>query len=86
MSARAKELLASVGLQEFLTAILTSCPAACSSAPSSAARSIHDPPLILMDEPLGALDAMTREHLRGDLERLWMEKAQDCHLRHPQHR
>jgi NitT/TauT family transport system ATP-binding protein len=35
---------------------------------------IHDPPLILMDEPLGALDAMTREQLRGDLERLWMEK------------
>jgi NitT/TauT family transport system ATP-binding protein len=35
---------------------------------------IHDPPLILMDEPLGALDAMTREQLRADLERLWMEK------------
>jgi ABC-type nitrate/sulfonate/bicarbonate transport system, ATPase component len=34
---------------------------------------IHDPPLILMDEPLGALDAMTREQLRGDLERLLME-------------
>jgi NitT/TauT family transport system ATP-binding protein len=33
---------------------------------------IHDPPLILMDEPLGALDAMTREQLRSDLERLWM--------------
>ena len=35
---------------------------------------IHDPPLILMDEPLGALDAMTREQLRADLERLWMRK------------
>jgi NitT/TauT family transport system ATP-binding protein len=35
---------------------------------------IHDPPLILMDEPLGALDAMTREQLRADLERLWMHK------------
>jgi NitT/TauT family transport system ATP-binding protein len=34
---------------------------------------IHDPPLILMDEPLGALDAMTREQLRGDLEKLWMD-------------
>ena len=47
---------------------------------------VHDPPLILMDEPLGALDAMTREQLRGDLERLWMDTAQDRHLRHPQHR
>ena len=35
---------------------------------------IHEPPLILMDEPLGALDAMTREQLRADLERLWMRK------------
>jgi NitT/TauT family transport system ATP-binding protein len=25
-----------------------------------------------MDEPLGALDALTREQLRTDLERLWM--------------
>ena len=36
---------------------------------------IHDPPLILMDEPLGALDAMTREQLRADLERLWMKSG-----------
>jgi NitT/TauT family transport system ATP-binding protein len=33
---------------------------------------VHDPPLILMDEPLGALDALTREQLRADLETLWM--------------
>ena len=33
---------------------------------------VHDPPLVLMDEPLGALDAMTREQLRSDLERLWL--------------
>ena len=38
---------------------------------------IHDPPLMLMDEPLGALDAMTREQLRGDLEALWMRDPQD---------
>lgn len=34
---------------------------------------IHDPHLVLMDEPLGALDAMTREQLRVDLEQLWLK-------------
>ena len=34
---------------------------------------IHNPPLLLMDEPFGALDALTREQMRLDLERLWLE-------------
>src|SRR5262249_29614991 len=34
---------------------------------------VHDPPLLLMDEPFGALDALTREQIRVDLEHLWME-------------
>ena len=33
---------------------------------------IHDPPLLLMDEPFGALDALTREQMRLDLEALWL--------------
>ena len=38
---------------------------------------IHDPPLLLMDEPFGALDALTREQMRIDLEELWLAHAQD---------
>jgi NitT/TauT family transport system ATP-binding protein len=34
---------------------------------------IHDPPFLMMDEPFGALDALTREQMRVDLEALWME-------------
>jgi NitT/TauT family transport system ATP-binding protein len=33
---------------------------------------IHDPPILLMDEPFGALDALTREQMRVDLEALWL--------------
>jgi ABC-type uncharacterized transport system ATPase subunit len=35
---------------------------------------IHDPKIILLDEPLGKLDAMTREKIRADFQKLWMVK------------
>jgi NitT/TauT family transport system ATP-binding protein len=35
---------------------------------------VHDPPLLLMDEPFGALDALTREQISMDIQHLWMEK------------
>jgi NitT/TauT family transport system ATP-binding protein len=34
---------------------------------------IHNPSMLLMDEPFGALDALTREQMNVDLQRMWME-------------
>lgn len=35
---------------------------------------LHEPPLLLMDEPFGALDAITRSQLGLDLQRMWMQR------------
>lgn len=35
---------------------------------------VHDPPLLLMDEPFGALDEITRNKLDADIIQLWWKK------------
>lgn len=38
---------------------------------------IHDPPLLLMDEPFSAVDALTRDQLSMDLQQVWMDRGRD---------
>ena len=70
---RAHELLAKVGLGEFHDRRPRELSGGMRQRAAIVRALIHDPPLLLMDEPFGALDALTREQMRIDLEELWMQ-------------
>jgi NitT/TauT family transport system ATP-binding protein len=69
---RAKELLISVGLGGFENAYPYELSGGMSQRVSVCRALIHDPGLLLMDEPFGALDALTRDQMMVDLQRLWL--------------
>jgi NitT/TauT family transport system ATP-binding protein len=70
---RAMQLLASVGLAEFADRYPRELSGGMRQRAAIVRALIHDPPLLLMDEPFGALDALTREQMRIDLEALWLD-------------
>jgi NitT/TauT family transport system ATP-binding protein len=70
--ARAMQLLEQVGLAEFVDRYPRELSGGMRQRASIVRALIHDPPLLLMDEPFGALDALTREQMRIDLEQLWL--------------
>ncbi|MEO7241979.1 MAG: ABC transporter ATP-binding protein [Variovorax sp.] len=70
---RAQALLVQVGLEEFADRFPHELSGGMRQRASIARALLHDPPLLLMDEPFGALDALTREQMRLDLETLWLE-------------
>lgn len=69
---QARNLLASVGLGGFEDRFPHELSGGMQQRAGIVRALIHDPPLLMMDEPFGALDALTREQMRIDLEELWM--------------
>ena len=72
---RARDLLQMVGLGGFAEKYPQELSGGMQQRASIARALVHDPKLILMDEPFGALDALTREQMNLEMLRIWSESG-----------
>jgi NitT/TauT family transport system ATP-binding protein len=73
---RAMSLLSLVGLEGFETRYPKELSGGMQQRTAMVRALIHDPTILFMDEPFGALDAMTREQMNLQLQEIWLERKE----------
>ena len=78
--ARARKLLSMAGLEDFQAKYPWQLSGGMQQRAAICRALVHDPKIVLMDEPFGALDAMTRERMNLELQRIHHETGKTIML------